>query len=101
MKIDESLILKLEQLSRLQLSASERSGIREDLNRILEMVEQLEELDTEGVAPLTYINEDVNVMREDTIRGQTDRTAALKNAPDQDGAYFRVPKVIPSKTAKK
>lgn len=97
MKIEESLILKLEQLSRLQLSASERAHIRKDLNRILEMVEKLEELDTAGVDPLTYINEDVNVLREDAVKGQVERTDALKNAPDQDGAYFRVPKVIPSK----
>jgi len=97
MKIDESLILKLEQLARLQLSDTERSAIQGDLNRILEMVEKLEELDTEGVDPLTYVNEDVNVYREDAVRGQVDREAALKNAPDQDGAYFRVPKVIPSK----
>lgn len=97
MKINESLILKLEQLARLQLSDTERSAIQGDLNRILEMVEKLEELDTEGVDPLTYVNEDVNVYREDAVRGQVDREAALKNAPDQDGAYFRVPKVIPSK----
>ena len=97
MKIDESLILKLEQLARLQLSASERAHIREDLNSILEMVERLEALDTTGVEPLTYINEDVNVLREDAVKGQIDRPEALKNAPDQDGAYFRVPKVIPSK----
>ena len=89
--------MKLEQLSRLQLSASERTHIRKDLNRILEMVEKLEELDTAGVDPLTYINEDVNVLREDAVKGQIERTDALKNAPDQDGEYFRVPKVIPSK----
>ncbi|WP_421947727.1 Asp-tRNA(Asn)/Glu-tRNA(Gln) amidotransferase subunit GatC [Phaeodactylibacter xiamenensis] len=97
MKIDESLILKLEQLARLQLSTTERTAIQEDLNRILEMVEKLEELDTEGIEPLTYINEDVNVLREDVVRGQTGRADALRNAPDQDSEYFRVPKVIPSK----
>ena len=97
MKTDEALILKSEQLSRLELSASERTKIREDLDRILAMVEKLEELDTAGVEPLVYINEDVNVIREDTVKGQVQRVEALKNAPDQDGEYFRVPKVIPSK----
>lgn len=97
MKIDESLILKLEQLARLELSASERNRLREELNRILEMVEKLEELDTEGVDPLVYVNEDVNVFREDKVHGQIDRQLALKNAPAQDGEYFQVPKVIPSK----
>ncbi|MCI4651206.1 Asp-tRNA(Asn)/Glu-tRNA(Gln) amidotransferase subunit GatC [Phaeodactylibacter sp.] len=97
MKIDESLILKLEQLARLQLSTAERTAIQGDLNRILEMVEKLEELNTEGIEPLTYVNEDVNVLREDAVRSQTERADALRNAPDQDGEYFRVPKVIPSK----
>lgn len=97
MRIDEPLILRLEKLARLQLSPSERNHIQKDLNAILEMVEKLEELDTKEVSPLVYINEDVNVWRDDKVDGQVDRSEALKNAPDQDGAYFRVPKVIPSK----
>lgn len=94
MKIDEQLILRLEELSRLELTAEERIQIRGDLERILDMVEQLQQVNTEGVAPLTYISEEVNVLRADEIENQLDRTKAMQNAPMTDGQYFKVPKVI-------
>ena len=58
------------------------------------MVGKLEELNLEGVAPLVYINEEVNVLREDEIKHQVDRAAALSNAPDSNEEHFKVPKVI-------
>ncbi len=94
MQVDKTLILKLEKLARLKLSDSERNKIQGDLNNILQMVSKLEELDLEGVAPLVYINEEVNVLREDEIKHQVDRTAALSNAPDKNEEHFKVPKVI-------
>ncbi|MCB0580653.1 MAG: Asp-tRNA(Asn)/Glu-tRNA(Gln) amidotransferase subunit GatC [Phaeodactylibacter sp.] len=94
MKIDKQLILKLENLARLELSDQEAEQLMGDLNNILEMVEKLRELDTSETEPLVYINEDVNVLREDAVEGQVSRDAALRNAPDHDGAHFRVPKVI-------
>jgi aspartyl-tRNA(Asn)/glutamyl-tRNA(Gln) amidotransferase subunit C len=94
MKIDDALILRLENLARLDLSAAERTKMQGSLTNILTMVEQLNTLDTEGVEPLVYINEDVNVWREDVVNHQLDRRDALKNAPDTDGTFFKVPKVI-------
>ncbi len=94
MKIDDALILRLENLARLELSAAERTKMQGSLTNILTMVEQLNTLDTEGVEPLVYINEDVNVWREDTVNHQLSRQNALKNAPDSDGVFFKVPKVI-------
>jgi aspartyl-tRNA(Asn)/glutamyl-tRNA(Gln) amidotransferase subunit C len=94
MQIDETLILRLENLARLELSATERTKMQGSLTDILTMVEQLNTLDTEGVEPLIYINEDVNVWREDTVNHQLERRDALKNAPDSDGTFFKVPKVI-------
>ena len=94
MQIDHSLILRLEHLARLELSQKERAIIRQDLNDILAMVEQLQDLPTDEVPPLVYLNSDVNVWREDQVKHQVSREAALKNAPDQDGTYFTVPKVI-------
>ena len=67
MQIDDTLILRLENLARLELSAAERTKMQGSLTDILTMVEQLNTLDTEGVEPLIYINEDVNVWREDTV----------------------------------
>lgn len=94
MQIDQKLISRLEHLARLELSAAEREKIRLDLNAILEMVEKLNELDTGGVEPLVYINDAVNILREDVVEHQVDQRAALSNAPDHDHRFFRVPKVI-------
>lgn len=94
MKIDKQLISKLEHLARLELSEEEAGRLADDLNRILEMVEKLQELDTSETAPLVYINEDVNVLREDKVEGQVSREEALRNAPDHDDEHFRAPKVI-------
>lgn len=94
MQIDDQLVLRLEKLARLKLSEQEREKIQGDLNEILKMVDKLQEIDTDDVSPLTYINEDVNVLREDKIKNQTPRDAALKNAPSANEQYFKVPKVI-------
>ena len=94
MTIDRDLILKLENLAKLELSEEERSKLTGDLNNILSMVEKLQELDTTGVEPLVYINEEVNKLREDEVRNQVSQSEALKNAPEEDGTYFKVPKVL-------
>ena len=94
MKIDKPLISKLEHLARLELSDQEAERLTGDLNKILEMVEKLQELDTDNIEPLVYINEDVNVLREDLVQGQVSREEALRNAPDHDGSHFQAPKVI-------
>ena len=94
MTIDHNLILKLENLAKLELSEEERLKLTGDLNNILSMVEKLQELDTNGVEPLVYINEEVNQLREDKVCNQVDQSSALSNAPDQDGTYFKVPKVL-------
>ncbi len=94
MQIDKNLILKLETLARLELSDAERDKLQGSLNDILGMVEKLNELDTEGVTPLVYINEDVNVLRADVVKNELTRQEALQNAPAQNGTFFKVPKVI-------
>ena len=94
MKIDKPLISKLEELARLELSEAEREALRGDLNEILQMVEKLEELDLEGVEPLVYVNEAAQAPRSDRVQGELPREAALRNAPQSDGEFFLVPKVI-------
>ena len=96
MQVDEQLVLRLEKLARLRLSEEEREVIQGDLNKILGMVDKLKEIDTDDVKPLVYMNEEVNVLREDIVKNQTARKDALRNAPAEDGTYFKVPKVIKS-----
>lgn len=94
MQIDTALISRLEKLARLQLNAAEREKLAGDLQRILDMVDKLQELDTDGVEPLVYLNDETNTLREDEIAHQLTQTEALLNAPKHDGQFFRVPKVI-------
>lgn len=94
MTVDEKLISRLEKLAKLDLTAKEKGKLQSELADILQMVDKLEELDTEGVEPLIYVLEEENVWREDRIIGQIPREDTFKNAPDSDGEHFKVPKVI-------
>lgn len=94
MKITDKKIDELSHLARLEFKDEERENIKADLNRILSFCEQLNELDTEGVEPLVYISNRTNHLREDVVKPPLDKKTALKNAPDADSDYFRVPKVI-------
>ncbi len=94
MTIDRDLVLRLEKLARLQLSEEARGRITSDLNNILVMVEKLDELDTEGVKPLRHVIEEEHILREDVVNHTITKEEALRNAPDRDDNYFKVPKVI-------
>jgi aspartyl-tRNA(Asn)/glutamyl-tRNA(Gln) amidotransferase subunit C len=97
MKVDKALISKLEKLARLKLDVEEKESIQKDLTNILDMVEKLNEVKTEGVEPLIHISEETNVLRTDEVKHQLSRAEALSNAPKTDGTYFLVPKVIEQK----
>jgi len=94
MKIDKTLILKLEELSRLQLSEEERNAMITNLSDMLKMVEKLEELPTLDIEPLVYINSSVNIWREDEASEVISTEMALRNAPDANENFFNVPRVI-------
>ena len=94
MQIDTTLISRLEKLARLLLDDAERSKLTGDLQRVLDMVDKLQELDTSGVEPLVYLNESENALREDEIAQQLTQSEAFQNAPKHDGQFFRVPKMI-------
>lgn len=94
MKIDETLIDRLAVLSKLEFNATDKAEIQKNLNNILKLVEKLQEVDTEGVEPLVYMNEDIDVFREDKVIETITKQEALKNAPSKDSDYIKVPKVI-------
>jgi len=81
-------------LARLQLSEEEAEGLVKDMNKILDYMETLEELDTSGVEPLEHVIDLEYRLREDKAKKPLDHEKALKNAPDADSDYFRVPRVI-------
>ena len=94
MNIDNTLILKLENLARLQLSETERAAMNKDLNKMLDLVSKMDELELDDVKPLVHLTDAVNVLRPDIISEKTNRSDALKNAPKHDEEGFLVPKVI-------
>jgi aspartyl-tRNA(Asn)/glutamyl-tRNA(Gln) amidotransferase subunit C len=63
------------------------------LSEILTWVEKLNEINTDGIEPLTNMSREKNVLREDKIAGQLDHAKALMNAPDKDKNYIKVPKI--------
>ena len=68
--------------------------MKADLEKIIGFVDKLSEIDTEGVDPLIYLSEEVNVLREDEVKAVISQVEALKNAPEKDSDYFKVPTVL-------
>ena len=94
MKIDRTLLDKIAHLSRLDFDEKDAEKMMEDMSEIVEWVEKLKEVDTEGVEPLTTMSFEVNVMRQDQVKPHMPHEDALKNAPKKDDHFFRVPKVL-------
>ena len=95
MKIDKSTVDRLARLSKLEFSENEKVEMVEDFKKIVGFVDKLKEVDTEGVKPLIYVNEDVtNVLRNHEVKGMLSREEALQNAPVKDSSYIKVPKVL-------
>lgn len=94
MEVNDALIDNLAALARLQFSEKEKAVVKQDLHRMIQFVDKLNELDTTGVEPLLHMSSHVNRLREDRIEGSISRDEALRNAPDSDGTFFKVPSVI-------
>jgi aspartyl-tRNA(Asn)/glutamyl-tRNA(Gln) amidotransferase subunit C len=93
-KITKSDVEKAAQLARLGLSPKEIEKLRGDLNNILAYMEKLNELDTDGVEPLSHIMPLKNVLREDEVCDSLIHSEALENAPAKKDGFFTVPPVI-------
>jgi aspartyl-tRNA(Asn)/glutamyl-tRNA(Gln) amidotransferase subunit C len=94
MRISKEEVEKLAHLSRLQLDENAIDKMQGDMNKMLNFVDKISELDLEGVEPLAYMSDEVNILRTDKIEQNISHEEALKNAPDKDTDYFRVPKVM-------
>lgn len=94
MKIDLNSVKKIAHLARLEFNEVGAEKMKKDMTQILDWVEQLNEVDTEGVEPITTMSSEVNVLREDVVGEHLSREQGLQNAPQRDSDYFRVPKVL-------
>ena len=94
MKINRELLDKMAHLSRLEFDEKDAEKMMQDMTEIVEWVEKLKEVDTDGVEPLTTMSHEVNALREDTVKEHLSHERALLHAPKKDTDYFRVPKVL-------
>ncbi len=81
-------------LAKLELSEEEKKQARQDMGRMLDYIDKLGELDTEGVEPMSHVFSMENVFREDVVTNKDMRDAILKNAPGQKDGMFQVPRTV-------
>lgn len=94
--IDREIIHKLAHLARLELTPVEEEKFTTQLGSILDYVQQLSELDVDNITPTTRVFNISNVTRPDVLQTYTEREAILQNAPEQEGDFFKVPKIMNS-----
>ena len=94
MQIDRALLDKIAHLSRLEFDEKDAEKMMKDMSAIVTWVEQLNEVNTDRVEPLTTMSHEINVLREDEVKPHLSHEDALRNAPKKDSDYFRVPKVL-------
>ncbi|TSJ40614.1 Asp-tRNA(Asn)/Glu-tRNA(Gln) amidotransferase subunit GatC [Mucilaginibacter corticis] len=94
MNIDSETVDKIAHLARLELAETEKQEMIGDMNKILDFMAKLNEIDTVGVEPLVYLSTEVNVFRDDVVKQEITVADGLKNAPKHDDKYFLVAKVI-------
>lgn len=94
MKIDDSIIDYLEELSKLSLTKSEKDGRKKDLEEIITFVEKLNELDTTKTKETNNPFGSANFLRDDVVVTNENKKKYLKNAPKKNDEYFKVVKVI-------
>ena len=94
MKITEDIVDHIAHLARLEFEGEKKEAITEDLERIVDFMDVLKEVDTDGVEPLIYMTNEINNLREDVAKDTVTHEEALKNAPQKDSDFFRIPKVL-------
>lgn len=94
MEITNELVDNLANLSKLSFDADGTTEIRNDLQKMVGFIEQLQNVDTNGVEPLLHMGDAVNILRQDQVQGSIEREDALLNAPLANEAFFKVPTVI-------
>lgn len=94
MSVDDADIRKIAHLARIAVSDEDVVGLRAELNQILEWVEQLDEVDTSGVEPMTSVVAHAMERRDDRVTDGNIADDVVKNAPEAQDHYFAVPKVV-------
>ncbi len=93
-KITDETIDYVGILAKLKLSEQEREDAKADMQKMLDYIDKLNELDTAGVEPMTHVFPVKNVFREDVVANGDDREQMLANAPEQRDGQYQVPKTV-------
>lgn len=95
MSVDKSTVVRIAQLARIRVPEEDLNGLAEELSAIIGWVEQLSEVDTEGVTPMASTAEAGGQrLREDVVTAGNAQEQVLQNAPNSQDGFFVVPKVI-------
>jgi len=94
MKITDETVDHIAHLARLEFEGEAKVTIKKDLENIISFMEVLQEIPTDNVEPLIFMNDEINRLREDEPKVTLTQQEALKNAPKKDSDYFRIPKVL-------
>lgn len=94
MKITDEVVDHIAHLARLEFEGEKKVQIKADMERILDFMDKLQEVNTDNVEPLIFMSDEVNVLREDVAKETLTQDEALSNAPKKDSDYFRIPKVL-------
>tara|TARA_B100000925_G_scaffold289966_1_gene274046 strand:+ start:2949 stop:3248 length:300 start_codon:yes stop_codon:yes gene_type:complete len=93
-KVTQDLIDNLSELSKLNFDQKQSQQIKFDLEKMLEFVNTISQINTDNVEPLVYVNEETKLLRKDEVKDSLSQADALKNAPEKDSDYFKVPVVL-------
>lgn len=94
MNIDKETIYKVADLARIEIGENEVEDLQADMNKILTFMEKLNEMDTQHVEPLVYMNPEVNIWREDVVKQELTVNEGLKNSAVHNADFFLVPKIL-------
>ena len=93
-KVDDKLVTNLSKLAKLKFDKNSSEKMKSDLRKMLEFINAISQINTDKVDPLIYLSDEANVLRNDIITNEISQKDALKNSPQKDSDYFKVPTVL-------
>ena len=94
MEIDTETVLKIARLSRIKINESESADIQKDLNRIVDFVKKLGEIDIDGIEEFNFGKTNIEDMRKDSVTIYDNTDDILKNTKNKNQDFFTVPKIV-------